>query len=193
MSRGADESGEQRVSSMPGRLLDRWKRITVTEDGPGRLRFVASLDDDAHEMDLELLVEEGTGQVLSAKGRMKRVPYEDRCRAAITVLDHLVGHRIGPGSTKEVFRLVAGPGGCTHVAELAIDAFRAYVPSIGAKAIRQWRDEFTREGCPADLLERRVRENVEAMGRAILPDTCVVYAISRGQSSGAADSTARRG
>ena len=162
------------------RLFDRWKRITVTEDGPGRFAFSVYMEDDAHRMDLDIVVEEGTGQVLSAKVAMVDVPYGDRCRAALPVLDRLVGHRIGPGSAKEVFRLVAGPGGCTHVAELVIDAFRAYVPSIGAKAIRRWRGEFAREGCPDDLLEQKVRENVEAMGRTVLPDTCVVYASGSG-------------
>ncbi len=186
---GGHGSGEMSRAGATDRLLDRWKRITVTECSPGRLAFAASLDDDAHQMELELLVEESTGRVLSARGQMPRVPYHDRCRAALPVLDRLVGHHIGPGSTKEVFRLVGGPGGCTHVAELVIDAFRAYVPSIGAKAIRQWRDELTRDGCPADLLERKVQENVEAMGRAILPDTCVVYATNKVPASGAVDSS----
>lgn len=166
-----------------GRLYDRWKRITVSEDGPGRLLFCAYLEDDAHQMELELLVQEDTGEVLSAHATMTMVPYGDRCRAALPALERLVGHRIGPGSTKEAFRLAAGPAGCTHVAELVIDAFRAFVPTIGVKAIRRWRAEFERAGCPADVLEQKVRDNVETMGRSRLPDTCIVYAVGGSPSA----------
>jgi hypothetical protein len=160
-------------------LLERKKTVIVQDSRPGRFLFHAHLEDDAHIIDLQLVVDEERGEVLSAYANMGMAPYGDRCRAAMGVVDQLVGHRIGPGSAREVFRIVAGPTGCTHVAELVIDAFRTFIPSIGVRAARRKRAELTAEGLAEDVVEERVMEEISRMGQALLPETCIVYSANR--------------
>lgn len=87
----------------------------------------AVFEDFNHHLELTLLFEVGTGKVLEAEAKLHRSPFPE-CQLGIKSLDKLIGYpAISFKSSKEIFRLLAGPTGCTHLAELVIESVKARI------------------------------------------------------------------
>lgn len=156
-------------------LLQRRKSIVAQDNGNGgALILHARLEDEHHLMDVQLVVSP-EGEVLSAYATMGEAPYGDQCRVATRAVEGLVGKRIERGSVREVFRAVGGPGGCTHLAELVVDAYRAFLPAAGERTIRLLRARYREQGLSEAETEARVMEAITEVGMRMLSDTCVVY------------------
>lgn len=165
-------------------LLKRNKSITAQALKDGALLLHAQMQDDVHLMDVQLVVDQVSGEIRSAFATMGQAPYGDECRRALGVVPGLVGLRIGRGSGREAFRRVAGPRGCTHLAELVVDAMSAYVPALGKAEMERLARKYRKMGLAPVEVERRVMEGIHELGKRLLPDTCVVYRKDEGSGSG---------
>ncbi|MGE5454805.1 MAG: DUF2889 domain-containing protein [Methylocystaceae bacterium] len=117
------------------------RRIQVDVDlVPGRgYGTHAQFSDYNHDIVLDMLFEIGTGRVLEAKAQLLKHPFTE-CAQAIKAIDSLVGFRaVNFGSRKEIFQMVAGPGGCTHLAELVMESINARIQA-GDQLVPDWID-----------------------------------------------------
>ena len=156
-------------------LLKRNKSITAQCLKDGALLLHAQMQDDVHLMDVQLVVDQASGEVRSAFATMGQAPYGDECRRALEVVSRLIGLKIGRGAGREAFRRIAGPTGCTHLAELVVDAMSAYVPALGNAEMGRLARRHRKMGLAPAEVERRVMEGIRELGMKLLPDTCVVY------------------
>lgn len=93
---------------------------TATLQVAERFLLSAVMTDSFHELSLALEVEPA-GSVRRAEATSIRVP--DRvCRLAAEGVRKLVGLRLVDLGRSDLARLLAGPEGCTHLADLAADA-----------------------------------------------------------------------
>lgn len=121
----------------------------------------AEFEDFNHHIVLDMVFEFGTGQVLEADAKLIRHPFEE-CKLAVDVIKELVGYRaVNFGARKEIFQMIAGPKGCTHLAELVMESINTRIQA-GDQLIPDWVD-------PDIVAERRrVWENAWA-------NSCIHY------------------
>lgn len=117
-------------------------------------RTHAEFEDHNHHIKLDMVFQIGTGKVLEAKAEMIRYPFPE-CPLALEALQNIIGFRaVNFGSRKEVFKLVAGPKGCTHLAELVMESVNARIqatdclvpdwvdPELIAQRRKQWENAW---------------------------------------------------
>lgn len=126
-------------------------------------------------MDVQLVVRQSDGVVVSAYATMGDVPHGDLCRTALGNVEKLLGISIVPGSAKKVWEAVGGPHGCVHLAELVVDAFRAYVPSLAGIKIENLKKQYKESGLPDWEIGERIKEDFSAMAGELLPSSCLAY------------------
>jgi hypothetical protein len=107
-------------------VFNRVKSATVIEQEDGIVLVKAFFIDTFHEINLELKVNIKEMLVVSAQADMVRTPHPD-CPNAGTEVEKLSGIRIGPGARKAILKAVGHANGCTHLADLALDAFKAVI------------------------------------------------------------------
>ncbi len=156
-------------------LLKRERTIVAQDLRDDQLLFHAHLKDEAHVMDVQLVVGQIDGVVISAYATMGDVPHGDLCRQALGNVEKLVGIKIAPGSAKKVWETVGGPHGCVHLAELVVDAFRAYVPSLSTIKIRDLKKQYEKNGLKGWEIQARIKEDFSAMAGELLPSSCLAY------------------
>lgn len=105
-----------------------YQRKTISQvegvEGIG-FRTISGYEDEAHDIEVELLIEAGTGILRDAQVRLNKVPFEE-CAEGARALESLIGRNIvRPGIRKEIYQAVAGAQGCTHVAELVMEGIIA--------------------------------------------------------------------
>jgi len=159
----------------PQILLNRTKTLQIYLHSEDEYLFVSTFKDEEHDMEVRLLVEKGSGTILSADAKMNIVPYGKICRQSLGVIKTLEGMKITKGITKDVYKNVGGVTGCTHLVEIALEAMRGYVPALGTEMAYQEADRLAREGVSVDEVEEQVREKYYLMGRKLIPNTCLVY------------------
>lgn len=99
----------------------------------------AEFEDFNHEIELDMLFEFGTGKVLEAEAKLLKYPFPE-CPQAVNCVKSLVNYRaVNFGSRKEIFQMVAGPRGCTHMAELVMESINARIQA-GDQLIPEWAD-----------------------------------------------------
>lgn len=104
----------------------------------------AEFEDFNHEIVLDMVFEFGTGLVLEANAQLIKYPFPE-CPQAIDCVKNLVGYRaVNFGSRKEIFNMVAGPYGCTHMAELVMESINARIQA-GDQLIPDWNPELAAE------------------------------------------------
>ena len=157
-------------------LLHRSKVITAREVRDGEFGLNGHLEDEDHVMDVQLVVHAGTREVLSAYACMGKAPYGSLCRQAASQVSGLVGLRVEPGCYRQVFRLLGGEEGCTHLAELSLDALRAFLPAWARREREHLRRALQGQGLSPAQIDEQVSRHFMELGRALLPGTCVVYA-----------------
>lgn len=87
----------------------------------------AQFIDINHDIIVDLLFELGTGKVLEARTELIKRPFPE-CDLAMQAINNLIGFQaVNFGSRKDIFRLVAGPQGCTHLAELVMESINARI------------------------------------------------------------------
>lgn len=106
----------------------------------------AQFVDFNHDILLDMIFEMGTGKVLEARAQLVKHPFPE-CAQAIKAVDSLIGFRaVNFGSRKEIFQMVGGPTGCTHLAELVMESINARIQA-GDVLVPDWVDP--------DLIEQR--------------------------------------
>lgn len=111
-------------------------------------RATGTFEDWHHHLKTSLLFELGTSKVLEADAVIIRVPFEE-CKIGVSSIKKLIGLDMNQkGTTRQIFELLAGPGGCTHLAELVVECFKARIQAFG-KERPDWVDP--------DLLDRAFR------------------------------------
>lgn len=99
----------------------------------------AEFEDFNHHIVLDMVFQFGTGLVLEAEAKLLKHPF-DECPLAMDSIKKLVGFRaVNFGSSKEIFKMVAGPRGCTHLAELVMESIKARIQA-GDQLIPDWLD-----------------------------------------------------
>ncbi len=107
-------------------VFNRVKSTTVLEQNKDTLLVQGLFIDSFHEINFELQVDRKAMCVLSARADMVRIPHPD-CREALQQLAALEGIKIGHGARKAIASAVGNTAGCTHLADLALDAFKAVI------------------------------------------------------------------
>lgn len=139
------------------------RRVEVEVDlEPGvGYRSRAEFEDYNHHIVLDMVFQYGTGVVLSAEAKLLKHPFEE-CLLAMESVKSLIGFRaVNFGSRKEVYKRVAGPKGCTHLAELVMESINARIQA-GDKLVPDWVDPAVHEE------RRRIWEQA-------WKDTCIHY------------------
>lgn len=99
----------------------------------------AEFEDFNHLIILDMLFEFGTGKILEAEVSLKKHPFAE-CPLAMDAIKKLIGFRaVNFGSRKDIFSMVAGPRGCTHLAELVMESINARIQA-GDVLIPDWGD-----------------------------------------------------
>ncbi|MDA8442202.1 MAG: DUF2889 domain-containing protein [Peptococcaceae bacterium] len=107
-------------------LFNRVKSCSVEEIAPDKLEVKGLFIDSFHEICLRLEVNATDMVIVKAESEMIRVP-QTYCREVAAVGANLEGIKIGPGATKAIQHAVGDAHGCTHVADLALDAIKAVI------------------------------------------------------------------
>ena len=120
--------------------LVRDKHFSISGPEEGVYRAEASLKDGQHTMEVSLVIQVGTMDVLEVHGAIYTAPY-DICGTAVEGLQKLVGMRIGPGLFGEMQKRVGGAKGCIHINELVREAVQLVAAHRSLTEIRRMQKE----------------------------------------------------
>lgn len=150
--------------------------VKKTDDD--HLLVSSCLQDPEHSLHLELTVQVSTRTIETATASMSRAPLT-RCLETLESLSQMEGLVIDRGIMKEMYSRLGGPKGCTHLTELLNDAIRLTSMILIGLSV----------GFQPELREILTEEEIIAMGREKLRNTCLVFADDeKGKSVGAASS-----
>ena len=122
-------------------LFNRMKSCTVSELENGFMEVKGVFIDSFHEINLNFHVDPSDMLIVWAKSYMVRIPHAD-CAEAENQASRLVGIKVGPGARKAIQEAVGHSLGCTHLADLALEAVKAVVQASFKMARRTMtRDE----------------------------------------------------
>lgn len=134
-------------------LYNSFRHSSVEELEEGKWEAITSINDTFHEMKVKVLIQRQEGYklmdtssyiILEARGEMLRCPH-DLCRNTLELLPGLEMLKLSPPVRKKVMEKVAGNMGCRQLADLVMEAIRAFIQA-----------EFYKRGRPfSDPLERR--------------------------------------
>lgn len=117
-------------------------------------RSHAVFQDHNHHLELMMLFQVGTGLVLEAEAKLVRAPFPE-CQLGIESIQNLIGFpAVSFKSSREIFKLIAGPQGCTHLAEMVVESVKARLqaadyqkpdwidPELTAKRQQKWENNW---------------------------------------------------
>lgn len=156
-------------------ILCRKTTVTSQQLPDGNLLLHGQFEDENHLIDAQVTVDRGTGHGTSTYATMGRTPYGEVCHRPLAAAGQLVGVTIGKGSSRQVAAILGGPNGCTHLVDLVIEVFRAYVPSLARLEEFRLTDVYTGEGLPAGQVREKVFGDIRDLGRRVIPETCAAY------------------
>lgn len=156
-------------------LLKRQTALTARELNGDSILLHAQMKDEVHLMDVQLVVNTVSGEVVSAFATMGQAPYGEECFPAIAAIKNLIGLKVAHGAAAEIFRRVGGEQGCAHLAELCVTALWGYVPALGMSAMLRWQEQFEQEGLTPREALPQVMEEIRKLGQKTVPGTCMVY------------------
>ena len=128
------------------------------------LQVTSSLLDLEHSFHLELTVRTSTRVIESAKVSMSKAPLK-RCFSALEGFSQLEGLVIDRGIIKDIHTRLGGPNGCAHMMELLNDAVRLTSMLLISESV----------GYKPELKETMTEEELIAMGKEIMRNTCIVF------------------
>ncbi|HEY3316478.1 MAG TPA: DUF2889 domain-containing protein [Bacillota bacterium] len=156
-------------------ILCRKTTVTAQELPGGDLLVHGQFEDENHLFDAQLTVNRQTAAVTSAYAAMARTPYGEVCRGPLANVSKLTGFAIGPGSSRRVATALGGPTGCTHLVDLVVEIFRAYMPAMARIEEMRLTEAYRSQGVPSGELRGRVFQDIQSLGCQLLPDTCAAY------------------
>ena len=156
-------------------LLKRKKTIEVSEMEQNQFLLHSHLCDEVHEIDVRLVVDSASGEILTATATMERTPYPEVCRRALSQVPKLIGLNLTRGAGRQVRDLFGSDEGCEHLKDMVLDALRGFVPAIGARTIRELTDKYRHQGLAEEVIEAKVMADVARIGQGVVPGRCVVY------------------
>lgn len=107
-------------------IFNRVKTCTVEQPADGIFEVKSTFIDSFHEINLTIQVDYKLMEIISASACMVRVPHPD-CRVAESQAGNLAGIKIAHGARKAILGAVGHAHGCTHIADLALDAVKAAI------------------------------------------------------------------
>ena len=121
--------GQQRSASLFSRhsSIFIFKEGQEEQKGNGELTIHGHLCDSFHEMALSLIVSPSSKPPYCIKrsgGNFLRFP-NPVCGKAAVKLQELAGVQLHPDNKKEILSALTGPGGCSHMGDLALEAAKA--------------------------------------------------------------------
>ncbi len=158
-------------------VLCRKTGVTVQELPGGDLLMHGQFEDQNHLLDVQIKVNRESGTVTSAYASMSRTPFGEVCLGPLAVVGKLAGVNIGPGSARKVTALLGGPRGCTHLVDLVVEVFRAYTPALARLEEFRLSDAYAAEGSPPEEVRAKVFDDIRALGRQVIPNSCAAYEI----------------
>lgn len=161
--------------------LCRKTTVTAQELPGGNLLLHGQFEDENHLFDAQMTVDRPTAAVTSLYASMARTPFGEVCRGPLAKVEDVVGLAIAPGSSRRVAALLGGPSGCTHLVDLVVEIFRAYMPSMARLEEFRLTEFYRGQGVlPGDLRDRVYRD-IRDLGFKLLPDTCAAYQVGPGR------------
>lgn len=91
-----------------------------------KARVTVSMCDTHHDISVALLVQLPEGKILDASAEFLRGP-DPMCSQTADQMSGLVGVILGTGIRKNAIRILSGPTGCMHLADLVIEGAKALV------------------------------------------------------------------
>lgn len=102
------------------------KVVEVESRPDGILAVSWRLTDDLLKAEVDLAVEPPELEIVEARARVERFPVGD-ARAAATLIEKIEGVSVGPGLRKIVHGLLAGPEGCSIMADAVLECCNAVI------------------------------------------------------------------
>lgn len=156
-------------------VLCRKTGVTVQELPSGELLMHGQFEDENHLLDVQITVNRQSGTVTSAYASMSRTPHGEVCLGPLAAADRLVGLAIGPGSARKVASLLGGPRGCTHLVDLVVEIFRAYLPSLARFEEFRLTGVYGAQSLSPEEVRAKVFDDIRDLGRRVIPNSCAAY------------------
>ncbi len=109
----------------PGQIY-RFRRDKVLEANiyDSQIDISEYLIDDSHEINVEMLVDTKTNQILEADSQTYRLPYKNLCELPFVRVAELAGSFIDSEFRQKVFQSLGGSSGCAHLVDIIFDMTR---------------------------------------------------------------------
>jgi hypothetical protein len=95
--------------------------------------------DDVHELHTRLLIDASSYAIVEAEVQGKSVPFPI-CHEGMKCIKSVIGAKVGPGLTKEIYQKLTGENGCIHLAELVVNSVKALIQAA-SREIPDWMNE----------------------------------------------------
>lgn len=106
-------------------IFHRTKSSSIYPLGGDRFLIEAILQDDVHDVHVEVEVVHPSLEIVAARSEVRNGPFTNVCNLTHPNMEGLVGMRIGRGFTLEARKAVGGVGGCHRVSELVVEIAQA--------------------------------------------------------------------
>ncbi|MCW3491046.1 DUF2889 domain-containing protein [Dethiobacter alkaliphilus] len=156
-------------------LLKRNKTIEVIEMEQNKFLLHSHLSDEVHEIDVQMIVDTDSGEILTAEAKMSRTPYPEICQQALLQVPKLVGLNLTKGAGRQARDILGGTEGCEHLKDMVLDALRGFIPAIGARTIQELTEKYLQEGLTEEEAKPQVMADIARIGQNVVPGRCVVY------------------
>ncbi len=131
-------------------LFNRVKTCSVIELNSVLLEVRGVFIDSFHEINLTIHVDHQRMEIVWARAYMLKTPHAD-CVEAESEGSKLVGIKIGSGVRKAILDAVGHAHGCTHLADLALDAVKAVIQA-------NFKLQYKKQMPPEQLLAKYIDE-----------------------------------
>ncbi len=117
----------------PQRIL----QFGVIDDDSKTVTLEGHLQDPFHDITVSLVLEKQRLRIVSALGRMDRVPYPEGCPTSLSRLDGVVDIEIRQGFSRSLRSALSGELGCPYLVELTEQICRFALVIIKSDEARQ--------------------------------------------------------
>ena len=107
-------------------MFNRYKHTRVEKVDEQTFKVFSAMCDTFHEISIELVVDVMNDEIKAAHAEFLRQP-NIICTETAGLIQKLVGVKLSRGITKNANELIGGPSGCTHLADLVLEAAKAYI------------------------------------------------------------------
>jgi len=106
-------------------VFHRTKTVSIFPLGDNRFLIEALLQDEIHDVHVEVEIVHPSLEVVAARSRVRNGPFTSVCDLTQPNMQGLIGMRVSRGFTQQARAAVGGPHGCHRVSELIVEVAQA--------------------------------------------------------------------